>query len=100
MHPDLAARGVAIAAVLAQRGAPVARYAEETGLPFDLLADETREVTKRYGVWHRIGLDALNIARPALFGIDRDGMVRAIFVGEKQTEYPGRGEILEIAEGL
>ena len=47
------------------------RYVEDTGLPFFILVDESREVTKRYGVWHRIGLDAWNIARPALFVIDR-----------------------------
>lgn len=73
---------------------------QETGLPFHVLADETRDVTKAYGVWHRLGLDAVNIARPALFAVDRDGIVRGIFVGEKQTEYPDREEILRIAERL
>lgn len=65
-----------------------------------MLADETREVTKAYGVWHRLGIDAVNIARPALFAIDREGIVRAIFVGEKQTEYPDREMILEAAERI
>ena len=39
----------------------------ETRPPFEILIDETREVVKAYGVWHRIGLDAWNIARPAVF---------------------------------
>ena len=49
------------------------RYVEETGLPFDILIDETRDVAKSYGVWHAWGLDAYNIARPAVFLIDRSG---------------------------
>ncbi len=84
-------------AILAQRARAIARYVQETGLPFHVLADERRGVTKAYGVWHRLGLDAVNIARPALFAVDRDGIIRAIFVGEKQTEYPEREEILELA---
>jgi peroxiredoxin len=71
----------------------VRRYVEDAGLPFHILVDETREVTKRYGVWHRLGLDAWNISRPALFVIDRSGIVRAVFVGESQEEFPAPPEI-------
>lgn len=80
-------------AVVAQRSAPVRRYVEERGLPFHILVDESREVTKTYGVWHRMALDAWNIARPALFVIDRASVIRAIFVGERQEEFPGAEEI-------
>jgi len=79
--------------VVAQNSAAVRRYVEEAGLPFNILVDESREVTMRYGVWHRLGLDAWNIARPALFVIDKGGVIRAIFVGESQEEFPGREEI-------
>ena len=89
-------------AVLGQKQSQVRRYVEDKGLPFFVLVDETREVMKRYGVWHRIGLDAWNIARPAVFVIGRDGVIRAVFVGETQAEFPtaldlddaigGRGE--------
>jgi hypothetical protein len=48
----------------------VRRYVEETGLPFNILIDETRDVSRAYGVWHRIGLDAWNTARPAVFLIE------------------------------
>ena len=69
-------------------------YIEETGLPFDILIDERRDMAKAYGVWHRIGLDALNIARPAVFLIDRDATIRYSFIGDSQREYPTQGEIL------
>ena len=48
--------------------------------PTLFLVDESRAVMKAYGVWHRIGLDAYNIGRPALFAIDRTGIVRAATV--------------------
>jgi glutaredoxin-dependent peroxiredoxin len=80
--------------VLAQRSEPVRRYVEETGLPFNILIDGNREVSKAYGVWHRIGLDAWNIARPALFVIDRDRSIRYSFVARSQTEFPPQEEIL------
>ena len=56
--------------MVAQRSETVKRYIEDTGLPFNILVDESRDVLKAYGVWQRIGLDAWNIARPALFLID------------------------------
>ena len=80
-------------AVVAQNSAGVRRYVEEAGLPFNILVDESREVTMRYGVWHRLGLDAWNISRPALFVIDKAGVIREVFVGESQEEFPGPDEI-------
>jgi peroxiredoxin len=80
-------------AVVAQSSLVVRRYVEETGLPFNILVDDSRDVTKRYGVWHRVGLDAWNISRPALFVIDRTGVIRAIYVGERQEEFPTGVEI-------
>jgi peroxiredoxin len=77
-----------VVAVLAQKVSPVRRYVEETGLPFHVLVDEDRTVTRQYGVWHRLGLDAWNIARPAVFVIGSDGIIRAVFVGETQAEFP------------
>jgi peroxiredoxin len=77
----------------------VRRFIEETGLPFDILVDDTRDVVKAYGVWHPVGIDAWNIARPALFLIDRDGLIRYSFVASWQTEFPTHDEILREIEG-
>ena len=84
---------MSVVAIVAQRSAVVRRYVEDNGLPFYILVDETREVTKAYGVWHRFGLDAWNIARPALFVIEATGKIRAIFVSESQEEFPTSDEI-------
>ena len=82
-----------IVAVVAQRSDVVRRYVEERGLPFNILIDESREVIKAFGVWHSVGLDAWNIARPALFLIDRSGTIRYSFVGRNQGDFPSHEEI-------
>jgi peroxiredoxin len=84
--------------VLAQRADAVRRYVEETGLPFNILVDESRRVVRAYGVWQRLGLDAWNISRPALFLIDSDGSVRYSFIGKSQEEFPAHKEILRAIE--
>ena len=80
--------------MVAQKSDAVRRYIEETGLPFNILIDQSRDVLRAYGVWHRVGLDAWNIARPALFVIDPDGRIRYSFVADKQHEFPSHEEII------
>ena len=75
-------------AVVTQRSEKVKRYVEDQGLPFEILIDDRRNVVKAYGVWHRVGFDAWNIAKPAVFLIDRAGVIRYLFVADFQTEFP------------
>jgi peroxiredoxin len=91
---------VQIVAVVAQSAEAVRTYIEETGLPFNILIDETRAVSKAYGVWHRVGLDAWNIARPALFLIDRAGAIRYSFIGDRQNEFPSSAQIDDALDEL
>jgi peroxiredoxin len=84
---------VQVVAVVAQSSSVVRRYIEDAGLPFNILVDESRDVLKAYGVWHRFGLDAWNIARPALFLLDTAGTIHYSFIGESQNEFPGPEEI-------
>ena len=76
------------------------RYVEERGLPFFILLDEDRAVMKRYGVWQRINYDAWNIARPAVFVIETSGVIRAVWVGETQEEFPSPDDIIAATAGL
>ena len=84
--------------VLAQNREAVRRYIEETGLPFDILIDERRDMARAFGVWHRLGIDAWNIARPAIFLIEQDGRISYSFIGENQREYPTQAEIIAAAD--
>lgn len=61
-------------------------YLAQHPVSFPFLLDEDRAVTKAYGVYHRIGLDAYDIARPATFVIGTDGIVKYIHVGSSQTD--------------
>jgi peroxiredoxin len=47
-------------------------------------------------VWHRIGIDAWNISRPAAFLIDQDGSIRKSWIGDNQTQFPTYEEILTV----
>lgn len=85
-------------AILAQKPDAVARFIDETRPPFRVLVDESRNVVRAYGVWHRIGFDAWNIARPALFLIARDGAILRSFVAKHQGEFPAHEEILRWLE--
>jgi peroxiredoxin len=85
--------------VVSQNARAVRTYIEETGLPFDILIDERRDVLRAYGVWHRIGLDAWNIARPAVFLIDTDRRIRYSFIADQQREFPTQEEILGEIDG-
>ena len=89
-----------MAAIVAQRSEHVRRYIEERRLPFDILVDDSRQVIKAYGVWHRVGIDAWNIARPALFLIDSPGIVRYAFIAAWQTQFPERAEVMEAIDRI
>ncbi len=85
---------------MAQSSDAVRTYIEETGLPFNILIDETRDVLRAYGVWHKFGLDAWNISRPALFLIDRSGAIRYSFIADRQDQFPSSAEIDRALDGL
>ena len=76
------------------------RYIEEVGLPFEILIDEAREVAKQYGVWHAWGLDAYNIARPAVFLMDRNSVIHYSFIASRQNQYPSPQEVNKAFEEM
>jgi peroxiredoxin len=63
-----------------------ARFLEKNPVSFPFLLDEDRVVTKSYGLYHLIAMDALNIAHPATLVIDRDRTIRYIDRGDSQHD--------------
>lgn len=55
-------------------------------ISFPFLLDEDSAVTKEYGLYHAIGIDAFDIAHPATLVIDRRGIVRWIYRGDNQSD--------------
>jgi peroxiredoxin len=84
-----------VTAIVTTRREKIRRYIEETGLPFDVLIDARRDAIRAYGVWHRFGIDAWNMARPAAFLIDPDASIRASWISSNQAQFPTREQILE-----
>ena len=75
--------------VVGQRAEKVANYSRARSLALPILVDPDRSVIKRYGVYHRLGLTAFNIARPATFIIDRAQRIRFMYISRGQSDRPG-----------
>ena len=71
------------------------KFLTEHPVSFPFLLDEERKVTKTYGVYHLLGIDAINIARPATFVIGRDGIIRYLYVGSTQLDRAPVEEVLD-----
>ncbi len=76
------------------------KFLEKHPIRFPFLLDEDRAVTKAYGLYHRLGMDAINIAHPATVAIDGNGTVRYIYRGESQTDRAPMEKILEAVRKL
>ena len=69
------------------------RYVEDQDLPIDILVDDSRATLDGYGVWQPQATGGASIVRPALFLVDRNGLVRYRFVAQWQHEFPAFEEI-------
>lgn len=70
-------------------------YLRENPVSFPFLLDEDRSVIKAYGLYHRVGIDAWNIAHPATLVIDAESRVRYIYKGVSQTDRAPLEEVLK-----
>jgi peroxiredoxin len=71
------------------------KFLEKHPVAFPFLLDEDRTVTKAYGLYHRFGKDAINIAHPATLIIDSNGTVRYIYRGDSQTDRAPIEQVME-----
>ena len=72
-------------------------FLAEHPIGFPFLLDEDRAVTKAYGVHHRFGHDAFNIARPATFVVDSKGILQFVYVSSNQAD---RAEVRVVLQAL
>jgi len=77
-----------------------AKYLKDHPSSFPFLLDEDRAVTKAYGLYHRLGHDAIRIAHPATLVVDRVGVVRYIYRGENQLDRAPIDEVMEALKHL
>ncbi len=77
-----------------------AKFLEKHPMSFPFLLDEDRVVTKAYGLYHRIGMDALNIAHPATVVIDRERGVRYVYRGDNQHDRAPLADVMAAVKKL
>ena len=92
--------GAVLVGVVCQRRANVERFFAQQPLPFPLVVDEDRSIARRWGVYHRLGLDAIHIAHPATFVIDGRGVVRMVDVAPNQYQRIPYPRVLEALRAL
>jgi peroxiredoxin len=77
-----------------------AKFLQSHPVSFPFLLDEDRSVTKAYGLYHRLGVDAIHIAHPATLVIDRDRKIEYIYRGDNQTDRAPFHQVLEAVRKL
>jgi peroxiredoxin len=70
-------------------------FAEKNRLTFPVLSDYKRQVIKTYGIeMHNFaGLDGYTVAERSIFIVDRNGIVRYVWMSEDPTVEPDYAEI-------
>lgn len=71
------------------------KFLESRRFSYPFLLDEDRSVIKAYGIYHRVGIDAWNIAHPSTLVIDRESRVRYIYKGNSQSDRARLEEVLK-----
>lgn len=83
-YREIETRGVPLILVICQSEASVRAFCGRHPIPFAIAIDESRDTARSWGVWRLLGLDAVNIARPATFLVDGAGIIRERHVAPVQ----------------
>jgi peroxiredoxin len=89
MKTEIEQAGAQLVYIAAEKSTGVwkpAKFLQSHPVSYPFLLDEDRLVTKAYGVYHGLGIDAINIAHPASLVIARDRKVEYIYRGASQTD--------------
>lgn len=70
------------------------KFLKEHPAPAPFLLDEDRAVTKAYGVYKALGIDSVNIARPATFVIESSGTISFLYVGSSQMDRASMEQVM------
>jgi peroxiredoxin len=98
MKTEIEQAGAQLVYIAAEKSTGVwkpAKFLQSHPVSFPFLLDEDRVVTKAYGLYHRLGLDAVHIAHPATLVIDRDRKVGYIYRGDTQTDRAPFHQVME-----
>lgn len=100
-YQEFTKRGAAVVFIAAQKIDGLFRgkkHIAEHTYPFPVLFDESREVTRAYGVYRLVGIDTFNISKRAAFVIDTAGKIQWVAVSPHQLESPQISDVLRAIE--
>jgi peroxiredoxin len=103
LKSELEQAGAQLALIAAEKRDGIfkpAKFLQKHPVSFPFLLDEDRRVTKAYGLYHRLGKDAINIAHPATLVVDKGGTVRYIYRGDNQMDRAPLEQFLEAVRKL
>lgn len=96
-YGEFKAAGAEVIAVVKDAPEAARIYFAERGIPFPCLVDPERRVYDQYEVESK----PLSLGqRPALFVIDREGVVRFAYLGRQQWETPPNSEVLGVCRSI
>ena len=96
-HDDFVAAGATIVAIAPESVEAVARYEAQHPVPYSMVSDAEHQAFDAYDVASR----AMSLGqRPALFVIDREGVVRFDSVGTQQWQIPTNRQVLSVLAAL
>ena len=77
-------------------------FSEKNRLPFPILSDYKREVIKKYGLElpDFAGLRGYTVAKRSIFILDKDGVVRYVWVSDDPAVEPNYDEIQKALEQI
>jgi glutaredoxin-dependent peroxiredoxin len=77
-------------------------FAEKNRLPFPILSDYKREVIKTYGLElpDFAGLDGYTVAKRSIFILDKNGIVRYVWVSDNPSVEPNYQEIQTVLQQI
>ena len=96
-YQEFRTSGAEVIAVVNDTQEQAQAYFAKHGIPFPCLVDQEHRVYDQYAVSSKL----LSLGqRPALFIIDREGVVRYAYLGGQQWEIPSNKDVLEVCRGI
>ena len=103
MKTEIEQAGAQLVYIAAEKSTGVwkpAKFLQSHPVSFPFLLDEDRSVTQAYGLHHRLGVDAIDIAQPATLVIDRERKIGYIYRGDSQTDRAPFDQVMDAVRKL
>jgi peroxiredoxin len=71
------------------------KFLEKQPISYPFLLDEDRAVTKSYGVYIAMAVDSINIARPACFVLNGEGVIQYLYLGANQLDRAPMDQVMQ-----